>query len=129
MVPFGMKIELHGYDFLRERKNPGLLDGQQPVPVRHAEAAERLEEGRTEARSSDLKPHYCKFEEINEGYVKLKGGEGCANSSTLASPNRRRPHPRALIFPRTRPPRRLSRLMSAIRNSTSTMSGIRISSG
>ena len=57
MVPFGMKIELHGYDFLRERKISGFLDGQQPLPLRHAEAVERLEKGRPETRSSNLQSH------------------------------------------------------------------------
>ena len=46
VVPFGMKIELHGYDFLRAAEDPGVLDGQQPVPVRYAETVERLEEGK-----------------------------------------------------------------------------------
>ena len=37
--------------------DPGLVDGQQPVPCRHAEAPECLEEGASETRPPDLQPH------------------------------------------------------------------------
>ena len=57
MVPYGMKIELHGYDFLRERKIQGSSMGSNRFRVRHAEAAERLEAGHSEAGSPDQRQY------------------------------------------------------------------------
>ena len=55
MVPFGVKIELHGYDFLRDRKIAGHLDGRQPLSGRHAAAVVAVAPGPLEARPPDLR--------------------------------------------------------------------------
>jgi hypothetical protein len=54
MVPYGMKIELHGYDFLRESRIQGSSMG---------------------SKLDHLISSHIKFDEINEGYAKLKGGD------------------------------------------------------
>ncbi len=43
MVPFGMKIELHAYDFLRERKIQASSMGSNRFPCGHATSVECLE--------------------------------------------------------------------------------------
>ncbi len=42
MIPFGQKIELHGFDFSARAQDPGLLDGFEPFPGRHAAAGRIL---------------------------------------------------------------------------------------
>ena len=55
MIPFGTKIELHGADFLRDRKIQGTSHGRQPVPGRYAAPAESVAAGTAEAGSPDFR--------------------------------------------------------------------------
>ena len=55
MVPFGVKIELHGYDFLRDRKISRNLDGRQPLSGRHAASVVAVAPRPLEARPPDLR--------------------------------------------------------------------------
>ena len=63
MVPFGVKIELHGYDFLRDRKFAGHLDGRQPLPGRHAAALVTVAPGPAQARPPDLRPDQARADQ------------------------------------------------------------------
>ena len=54
MVPYGNEDRAARLRLPARAEDPGLLDGQQPLPGGHAASAEFLEEGRPEARSSDL---------------------------------------------------------------------------
>ena len=73
MVPFGTKIELHGFDFLREAQDPGLVDGLQPLPRRHAAADRVLPRRQAAPRRLDLRR--IKLSEINEGFANMKAGK------------------------------------------------------
>ena len=73
MVPFGMKIELHGYDFLRERKIQGSSMGSNRFRFDMPKLLNAWKKG--ELKLDHLISSHIKLEEINEGYVKLKGGE------------------------------------------------------
>ena len=72
MVPFGMKIELHGYDFLRERKIQGSSMGSNRFRFDMPKLLNAWK--RRELKLDHLISSHIKLEEINEGYVKLKGG-------------------------------------------------------
>jgi S-(hydroxymethyl)glutathione dehydrogenase/alcohol dehydrogenase len=72
MVPFGMKIELHGYDFLRERKIQGSSMGSNRFRFDMPKLLNAWKRG--ELKLDHLISSHIKLEEINEGYVKLKGG-------------------------------------------------------
>ena len=56
MIPFGTKIELHGADFLRDRKIQGTSHGRQPLPGGHAAAFGAVAAGPAEAGHTDLRP-------------------------------------------------------------------------
>ena len=56
MVPFGVKIELHGYDFLRDRKIQGTSMGGNRFRVDMPRLLSLWRQGRLEARPSDLRP-------------------------------------------------------------------------
>src|SRR4051795_10901872 len=73
MVPFGMKIELHGYDFLRERKIQGSSMGSNRFRFDMPKLLNAWRKG--ELKLDHLITSHIKLEEINEGYAKLKGGE------------------------------------------------------
>jgi S-(hydroxymethyl)glutathione dehydrogenase / alcohol dehydrogenase len=72
MVPFGMKIELHGYDFLRERKIQGSSMGSNRFRFDMPKLLNAWKKG--ELKLDHLISSHIKLEDINEGYVKLKGG-------------------------------------------------------
>jgi hypothetical protein len=72
MVPFGMKIELHGYDFLRERRIQGSSMGSNRFRFDMPKLLNAWKRG--ELKLDHLISSHIKLEEINEGYVKLKGG-------------------------------------------------------
>jgi S-(hydroxymethyl)glutathione dehydrogenase/alcohol dehydrogenase len=73
MVPYGMKIELHGYDFLRERKIQGSSMGSNRFRFDMPKLLNAWKKGAL--KLDHLISSHIKLEEINEGYVKLKGGE------------------------------------------------------
>jgi S-(hydroxymethyl)glutathione dehydrogenase/alcohol dehydrogenase len=73
MVPFGMKIELHGYDFLRERKIQGSSMGSNRFRVDMPKLLNAWRKG--DLKLDHLISSHIKLDEINEGYTKLKGSE------------------------------------------------------
>src|ERR1700730_7351471 len=62
MVPFGVKIELHGYDFLRDRKLQGTSMGGNRFRVDMPRLLSLWRHGR------------IKLEQINDGFAALKSG-------------------------------------------------------
>ena len=72
MVPYGMKIELHGYDFLRERRIQGSSMGSNRFRVDMPKLLNAWKKGHL--KLDHLISSHIKLDEINEGYAKLKGG-------------------------------------------------------
>ncbi len=72
MVPFGMKIELNGYDFLRERKIQGSSMGSNRFRVDMPRLLNSWKRGGL--KLDHLITSHIKLDEINEGYTNLKGG-------------------------------------------------------
>jgi len=73
MVPYGMKIELHGYDFLRERKIQGSSMGSNRFRVDMPRLLNHWKKGNL--KLDHLVTSNIKLDDINDGYAKLKGGE------------------------------------------------------
>lgn len=73
MVPFGVKIELHGFDFLRERKIQGSSMGSNRFRVDMPRLLGLWRQGRL--KLDHLISSHIKLEEINQGFANLKGGE------------------------------------------------------
>jgi S-(hydroxymethyl)glutathione dehydrogenase / alcohol dehydrogenase len=72
MVPFGVKIELHGYDFLRDRKLQGTSMGGNRFRVDMPRLLSLWRQGRL--KLDHLISGRLKLEEINEGFAALKSG-------------------------------------------------------
>ncbi len=72
MVPFGVKIELHGFDFLRERKIQGSSMGSNHFRVDMPRLLTLWKQGRL--KLDHLISRTLKLGEINEGFARLKGG-------------------------------------------------------
>lgn len=72
MVPYGMKIELHGYDFLRERKIQGSSMGSNRFRVDMPRLLNAWKKG--QLKLDHLISSHIKLDDINDGYAKLKGG-------------------------------------------------------
>jgi S-(hydroxymethyl)glutathione dehydrogenase/alcohol dehydrogenase len=72
MVPFGMKIELHGYDFLRERKIQGSSMGSNRFRVDMPRLLNSWKKGGL--KLDHLISSHIKLDDINEGYANLKEG-------------------------------------------------------
>ena len=73
MVPFGEKIELHGWDFLRERKIQGSTMGSNRFRVDMPRLIEFYLQGRLHL--DDWISAHIKLEEINEGFTAMKEGK------------------------------------------------------
>ena len=73
MVPYGMKIELHGYDFLRERKIQGSSMGSNRFRVDMPKLLNAWKKGHL--KLDHLISSHIKLDEINEGYAKLQSGD------------------------------------------------------
>jgi S-(hydroxymethyl)glutathione dehydrogenase / alcohol dehydrogenase len=73
MVPFGMKIELHGYDFLRERKIQGSSMGSNRFRVDMPRLLNAWKKG--DLKLDYLISSHIGLDDINDGYANLKGGE------------------------------------------------------
>ena len=73
MVPFGEKIELHGWDFLRERKIQGSTMGSNRFRVDMPRLIELYLQGRLHL--DDWISAHIKLEEINEGFTAMKEGK------------------------------------------------------
>lgn len=72
MVPFGVKIELHGFDFLRERKLQGSSMGSNHFRTDMPRLLTLWKQGRL--KLDHLISRKIRLEEINEGFARLKGG-------------------------------------------------------
>lgn len=72
MIPFGTKIELHGLDFLRERKIQGSLMGSNRFRSDMPRLIEFYKQGRLDLNS--MISGQLKLEQINEGFEALKKG-------------------------------------------------------
>ncbi len=73
MVPFGEMIELHGADFLRERKIQGSSMGSNRFRVDMPRLVELYMQGRLHL--DDWISNRIKLEEINEGFEAMKAGK------------------------------------------------------
>ncbi len=73
MVPFGQKLELHGADFLRERKIQGSSMGSNQFRVDMPNLVELYMSGKLQL--DDWVSDLIKIEEINEGFQKMKEGK------------------------------------------------------
>jgi S-(hydroxymethyl)glutathione dehydrogenase/alcohol dehydrogenase len=73
MVPFGQKIELHGYDFLRERKIQGSSMGSNRFRVDMPRLVEFYMQGRLHL--DDWISDRIRLEEINQGFRAMKEGK------------------------------------------------------
>jgi S-(hydroxymethyl)glutathione dehydrogenase/alcohol dehydrogenase len=72
MVPFGVKIELHGYDFLRDRKLQGTSMGGNRFRVDMPRLLSLWRQGRL--KLDHLISGKLKLEQINDGVAALKSG-------------------------------------------------------
>jgi S-(hydroxymethyl)glutathione dehydrogenase / alcohol dehydrogenase len=72
MVPFGVKIELHGYDFLRDRKLQGTSMGGNRFRVDMPRLLSLWRQGRL--KLDHLISGKLKLVQINEGFAALKSG-------------------------------------------------------
>jgi S-(hydroxymethyl)glutathione dehydrogenase/alcohol dehydrogenase len=72
MVPFGVKIELHGYDFLRDRKLQGTSMGGNRFRVDMPRLLSLWKQGRL--KLDHLISGRIKLEQINDGFAALKSG-------------------------------------------------------
>ena len=73
MVPFGVKIELHGFDFLRERKIQGSSMGSNHFRTDMPRLLALWRQGRL--KLDHLISRRIRLDEINEGFERLKGGQ------------------------------------------------------
>src|SRR3978361_999926 len=77
MIPVGTKIELHGADFLRDRKIQGTSMGGNRFRVDMPRLLELWRQGRL--KLDTLISGQVKLEEINEGFAMLKSGSPVRN--------------------------------------------------
>jgi S-(hydroxymethyl)glutathione dehydrogenase/alcohol dehydrogenase len=77
MIPFGTKIELHGADFLRERKIQGSSMGSNRFRVDMPRLLELWRQGRL--KLDHLISGQVKLDQINEGFAMLKSGTPVRN--------------------------------------------------
>ncbi len=73
MVPFGQKIELHGFDFLRERRIQGSSMGSNHFRVDMPRLVEFYMRGKLHL--DDWVSAKIKLSEINEGFANMKAGK------------------------------------------------------
>src|SRR5271157_4298304 len=72
MIPFGTKIELHGADFLRDRKIQGTSMGGNRFRVDMPRLLELYVQGKL--KLDHMISGHIKLSEINEGFAKMKTG-------------------------------------------------------
>lgn len=77
MIPFGTKIELHGADFLRDRKIQGTSMGGNRFRVDMPRLLELWRQGRL--KLDHLISGHIKLEDINDGFALLKTGTPVRN--------------------------------------------------
>ena len=81
MVPFGMKIELHGFDFLRDRKIQGTSMGGNRFRVDMPRLLSLWRQGRL--KLDHLISGRLSLDQINEGFAALKSGGAGAPADRL----------------------------------------------
>ena len=72
MIPFGTKIELHGADFLRDRKIQGTSMGGNRFRVDMPRLLNMWKQGRL--KLDHMISGHIKLDEINEAYATMKTG-------------------------------------------------------
>ena len=72
MIPFGTKIELHGADFLRDRKIQGTSMGGNRFRVDMPRLLEMCVQGKL--KLDHMVSGHIKLDEINEGFAQMKQG-------------------------------------------------------
>ena len=77
MIPIGTKIELHGFDFLRERKIQGSMMGSNRFRTDMPRLIEFYMQGRL--KLEEMVSRRIRLDEINEGFEAMKQG-GTARS-------------------------------------------------
>ena len=77
MIPFGTKIELHGADFLRDRKIQGTSMGGNRFRVDMPRLLELWKQGRL--KLDHLVSGHIALDKINEGFAMLKSGTPVRN--------------------------------------------------
>jgi S-(hydroxymethyl)glutathione dehydrogenase/alcohol dehydrogenase len=77
MIPIGTKIELHGFDFLRERKIQGSMMGSNRFRTDMPRLIEFYMQGRLKLK--EMVSRRIRLDEINEGFEAMKQG-GTARS-------------------------------------------------
>ena len=73
MIPFGQKIELHGFDFLRERRIQGSSMGSNRFRIDMPRLVEFYMRGKLHL--DDWISAKLKLSEINEGFANMKAGK------------------------------------------------------
>jgi len=73
MIPFGTKIELHGFDFLREKKVQGSSMGSNRFRTDMPRLMEFYRRGKLHL--DDFVSAHIKLGEINEGFASMKAGK------------------------------------------------------
>lgn len=73
MVPFGTKIELHAFDFLKERRIQGSAMGSNRFRTDMPRLLDFYARGKLHL--DDWLSAYIKLEEINEGFANMKSGK------------------------------------------------------
>ena len=73
MIPVGTKIELHGPEFLREKKIQGSTMGSNRFRVDMPRYIDFYMQGRL--KLDELVSQHIQLEDINEAFVEMKKGE------------------------------------------------------
>jgi S-(hydroxymethyl)glutathione dehydrogenase/alcohol dehydrogenase len=73
MIPFGTNIELHGFDFLAEKRIQGSLMGSNRFPVDMPRLVDFYLAGKL--KLDELIARRIKLDQVNEGFDELKRGE------------------------------------------------------
>jgi len=73
MIPFGTNIELHGFDFLGEKRIQGSLMGSNRFPVDMPRLCDFYMSGKL--KLDELISRRIKLNQVNEGFDELKRGE------------------------------------------------------
>ena len=101
MVPFGTKIELHGYYFLRERKIQGSSMGGNRFRVDMPRLVEFYRQGKLHL--DHLISGTIRLDQINEGFAALKSAQPARQDPPRPDPPRRST-PAQPAKPARRPP-------------------------
>lgn len=73
MVPFGMNIEVHGFDFLREKRIQGSSMGSNRFRIDMPKLIDFYRQGKLHL--DDFVSAHIRLEQINEGFASMKAGK------------------------------------------------------